>query len=80
MTRSFNRGATASGSRLRAIENIQEDSEYSPLPSKLVSRVQLFSTMGSRYPLLGDAEINKVENAFNKIFAPVFSGYRNHLI
>lgn len=34
MTRSFNRGTTASGSRInKHVEDIEEDSEYSPEPS-----------------------------------------------
>lgn len=81
-TRSFNRGATASGSRFRSspVENIQEDTEYSPEPIQMVQRQPSFSAVGSRYPRLREADIEKVDKAFAKIFEPVFHGFRGYLI
>ena len=82
MTRSFNRPASnMTGIRVgSAMRDIEEESEYSPQPIRLVQRVPLVSALDPKYPKLGEAEINKVNNAFSKIFAPVFSGYRDYII
>lgn len=80
MTRSFNRPASGMLRGMSAMRDIEEESEHSPPPIRLVQRVPLFTALGSKYPNLGDAEIKKVDNAFSKIFAPVFSGYRDHII
>lgn len=55
-TKSFNRGATSSGgARFKSpVENIIEDTEYSPEPSEMVQRQPSFSAVGSRYPKLRD--------------------------
>lgn len=80
-TRRLNRGPTRSETRLgSAVKDPEDDPDYAPHPLQLVKRVPLFTTVGSRYPLLEDADVDKVNNVFSKVFAPVFEGHRNLVI
>ena len=62
-------------------ESIEEEDEYqSPSHRALAERIPLVASIGCRHPNLREEDITKVNNAFSKLFEPIFKGHRQYLI